>query len=103
MGVSSASPHETARFGEGSATDIEDDQDGIANNSHDMEEIRKGTNPNATTQQTSENDSGAGRASWGYGRATLLECLNRLGEQPNPVVPATCAYGESIGGNLSLQ
>ena len=61
-------PHEMARFGEGNATDVEEDHDGVADNSHDMEETRDGISTNATTQQTSENDSGAGRDSWGCGR-----------------------------------
>ena len=98
MGVSSVGHHEPARFGEGSATDVEENQEGVAKNSHDMEEAREGTNTYATTQQISENDFGAGSDSWGYSRATLLECLNRLGEQSNPV--ATCASGETNGGSL---
>ena len=65
-----------------------------------MGEAREGTSINATTQLSSENDSGAAEIR-GYAEATLLECLNRLGEQPNPVVPATRASGESDEGYLT--
>ena len=82
-------PHATASFGEGSAIDIEDDQDGVTNNSH----VRESIDLNATTQQASKNDSRAGRASRGYGRATLLECLDKLWERRTPVVPVASAWG----------
>ena len=91
MGVSSVGPHKTARSGEGNTTDADENQEGIADNSGDIEEIRGGVSINATTQPSSGNDSGAGRDSWGYGRATLLECLNRFGG---------CASGESYEGSL---
>ena len=38
MGVSSVSPRETAGFGEGNATDVEENHDGVANISGDIEE-----------------------------------------------------------------
>ena len=45
-----------------------------------------------------EDDPAAGRGSGGYGRATLLECLSRFGEQSNPVISAACASGEGVEG-----
>ena len=74
---------------------------GVANNSGNTDEIQEGICTNATTPTPRENDPGAGRDSRGYGRATLLECLERLGVQSNPAVPATLASGERNEGNLS--
>ena len=48
-----------------------------------------------------EDDPGAGRSSRGFGRASFLECLDRLGKRLNPAIPATCASGVSDVGNLS--
>ena len=45
MGVSSVSPHETAGFGEGDATDIHKNQKGVASNSGDIEETAKAICP----------------------------------------------------------
>ena len=101
-------PQETVRFGEGDATDIEsnDNQEGVANNSGSADEAREGATTNAaipTPYTTSmEDDPGTGIDSRGYGRATLLECLNRFGGQLNlPSLLPTCASGESNEGNLS--
>ena len=81
VGVTSVGPHETARFGEGNVTGIEVDQDGVANNSDSLTETREESNP------CREEDSGAGRSSRGFGSASLIECLSRIGEQLNATIP----------------
>ena len=45
MGVSSVGPHETVRFGEGSVTGIGVHQDGVANNSDNLNDAREESNP----------------------------------------------------------
>ena len=94
MGVTSAGPQETVGLGEENVSDLEVDLDGVANNSDNL----TGTRDESILHHVS--DSGAGRSSKGYGRATLLGCLERLGEQRNPVNPATCASGENNIGNM---
>ena len=86
----------TVRFGEGSVTDIDDNQEGVANNSGDIDEAREGASINTTVPNLHENDPGACRDLRGSGKANLLECLSRLGEQSNLVVLATCASGEVV-------
>ena len=85
------------RFGEGNATEFVVDQDGIANNSDNLNEAREESNPHA---ENTDNDPGAGRSSRGFGRVSFSESLDRLGERLNPAIPATCASGESNVGNL---
>ena len=84
-------PQETVGSGDGNDSDLEVDQDGVANNSENLIETRDESIPHHAS------DSGVGRSSRGYGRATLLECLERLGEQRNP---ATCASGENNVGSM---
>ena len=77
MGASSVGPQETVRVGEEDAPDIDDNQEGFANNSGNTGEAREGANTDAaipTPCTTSmENDPGAGIGPTGY-RSALLEC-----------------------------
>ena len=98
MGVTSVGPLETVWCGEGSGTEFEVDQEGVAHNSDDLSETREESFPHA---ENVEDDPGAGRSSSGFGRASFLECLDRLGEQLNPAILATCASGVNTAGNPS--
>ena len=69
----------------------ESNQEGVAHNSVDLDETQEGEN------LCHENDPGAGEASMGYGSASLAECIDRMGTQPNTTSLATCASGE---GNI---
>ena len=71
------------RFGEENASELEVDQDGVANDSVDLDETQEGANP------CHEDLSGAGGSSRGFGSAYLTECLNRMGVQLNTANPAT--------------
>ena len=93
MGVTSAGPQETVRFGEGNDTEFEVDQEGVAHNSDNLKEAREESNPHT---ESAEDDPGAGRSSRGLGRASFLECLHRFGERLNPAIPATCAVGKAM-------
>ena len=95
MGVTSVGPQKTARFGEGNATEFEVDQDGVADNSENLDETREESN---SRTENVEDDPGAGRSSRDL--AGLLEWLDRLGEQLNPAILAICASGESNVGSL---
>ena len=68
--------NETVRFGAGDATDINSNQEGVANSSGNTDEARERTTANVaipTPYTTSmEDDPGAGIDSRGYGRASLL-------------------------------
>ena len=97
MGVTSVGPQETVWFGEGNASDFEVDQDGVANNSDKLSETREESNPHIVN---TDSDPGAGRSSRGYGRVSLIDCLDRRGEQLNLAILATCAFGGSNVGNL---
>ena len=94
MGVTSVGFREMVRFGEESASGLEADQDGVANNSADLDETQEEVN------LCHENDSGAGGSSRGVGSASLAECLDRMGAQLNTTNPATCASGEGYVGRL---
>ena len=63
MGVTSVGPQETARFGEGNATEFEVDQKGAANNSDNLSEARAASNPHI---ENTDDDPGAGRRSRGF-------------------------------------
>ena len=78
---------EPRRFGEEDATGLKTNPEGIPNN----------PNMNDTQEEEHlchENDSGVCETSWGFGRSSLAECLDRMGMQPNTTVPATRASGE---------
>ena len=60
-------------------------EDGVANNSVDLDLTQEEGN------LSHEKDSGAGRSSRGIGSASLAECLDRMGTQPNTTNPATLA------------
>ena len=74
LGVSSAQPPEKDRFGDGSAADTEEIEQGVAND------------PTASTPIVSGlgNCAGADLDSRGYGSASLTECLNRLSGVSSP-------------------
>ena len=79
-------PHETAWFGDSNATVSEMEQE---------DETREESN------LCHEDDSGAGRSPRGYGSASLIECLSRIGQQQNNTTnAATCFSVESNIGNL---
>ena len=82
MGVSSAHPQETVRFGT---------REGVANNS-----------ANSTPMETSVmNTPAVGLCSRGYGSASFAECLDRLGEIASGSNPATCASEGAAGDDMS--
>ena len=76
MGVTSVGSRETVRFGEENVSGLESNQEGVAHNSVDLDEIPEGEN------LCHESDSGAGETSMGYGSASLAECLDRMGTAP---------------------
>ena len=94
MGVTSVGSRKTVRFGEEIVYGFEVDQNGVANNSVDLDETQEEVNP------CREDDSGAGGSSRGFGSASLTECLNGMGVQLNTANPATCAFGEGNAGSL---
>ena len=95
MGVTSVGSRETVRFGEEIVLVLESNQQGVARNSVDLNETQEEEN------LCHENDFGAGETSMGYGSASLAECFDRMGTQPNTTNPATCASGEgNIGHSL---
>ena len=87
MGVTSVGPRETVRFGEENDPE-EEDMDGVAHNSKNLDETQKDDDPQDNS------NPGADETLRGYGRASLAECLERMGAQPNTTTPATGASGE---------
>ena len=84
---------ETVRFGEENVPELEENQDGVARNSVDLDETLEGENLRHV------NDSGADEISKGISSATLAECLNRMGAQTSTRIPATYAMREgNVGG-----
>ena len=98
MGVTSMGPHQTVRFGEGNAMESEVDQEGVDHNSNELNETREEPDLH---HENAEDDPGAGRSSWGSGKVSLQECLDRLGQQFNPAIPATFASGANTAGDPS--
>ena len=97
MEVTSMGPQETIRLGEGNAMESEVDQEGVAHNSDEFNEARGEPDLH---RENADDDPGAGRSSRGFG-VSLQECLDRLGQQLSPAIPATCASGANTAGNLS--
>ena len=67
----------------GSDPELEENLEGVAHDSIDLDETQG-------DDQYDDANSGADETLSGYGSATLLECLGRLGAQPNTTTPATC-------------
>ena len=88
MGVTSVGSRETMRFGEENDLETEENLDGVAHNSIDLDE---------TQGDELQNDvnPGVDETLRGYGNASLIECLGGMGAQPNTTAPATC---QSEGG-----
>ena len=74
------------RFGEENIRETRENLDGVARNSTDLDE----TQEHVEHEVHEEANPGADEALGGYGSASLLECLGRLGAQPNTSTPATC-------------
>ena len=100
MGVTSVGPQETVRFGEEHATEFEVDQEGVANNSDNLNEAREESNPHT---ENAEDDPGAGRSSRGFGRVSFLEFLDRVGERLNPAIPATPRQKQVLSREFSAK
>ena len=86
MGVTSVGSRETVRFEEGNVPETEEDPDGVAHISIDLDE----TQEHVEQELHDDVSPGVDEILGGYGSATLLECLGRLGAQPNTSTPATC-------------
>ena len=69
--------------------------EGNAHNSVDLDETHENEN------QYKDNP-GAGETQGGYGSASLTECLERLGAQPNTTTSATCHSEEGSRDTSSL-
>ena len=67
---------------------LEENQDGVAHNSVDLVQTLE------EEDLCRVNESGTDENSRGTGSASLTECLNRMGAQPNTSIPATCATRE---------
>ena len=91
MGVASVGCRETVRFGEENVSGLEENPEGVAHNSVDLDETLEGDD------LCHVNDSGADENSKGIRSASLAECLDRMRAQTNTSIPATCA---SRGGNV---
>ena len=83
MGVTSV-----VRFGEGNARESEVDQEGVAHNSDELNENRQ-----TYTMRTQKMILVLTEVQGVSVGASLQECLDRLGQQFNPAIPATCASG----------
>ena len=83
---------ETVRFGEENVSGLEPNQDGVAHNSVNLDETQG-------EDLCDENDSGVGETLREYGSASLAECLDRMGAQPNTTLLASCASAEGHVGN----
>ena len=82
---------------EETASGLEVDQDGVANNSVDLDETQEEVNP---CHEDDSGAAGAGGSTRAFGSASLTTCLNRMGRQLNTTNPATCASGEGSVGSL---
>ena len=92
MGVTSACSRETVRFGEEKVLGLEVNQDGVANNSVDLDQAQEHVN------LCHESDSGAGGSFEGNWQC-IFECLDRMGRNSNIANPATLASEEGCVGS----
>ena len=94
MGISSVNPSEEDRFGDWDVTDMEAVEEGVANDSMTPTSMFSG----------SGNCPGADVESRGYGRASLMECLDRsLSRVPSLAALLPAPLREQLKSQISVQ